>query len=93
VQRRTDTVHSSLCSVAQGAGATTMHQAGVAAAAARLGVAEPVAVGHVQPQAVVPQPAAADEVPAAGVQPQPLSVGLSSSRHHREENHSVEVQR
>jgi hypothetical protein len=71
----------------------TVHQGGATSAAAHPSATESVAAGHAQPQSVMSQPIAIAWAPAAQIQTRPILVGLSSSRHHREEHHGVEIQR
>jgi hypothetical protein len=85
VLRRTDTVHSHSCSIAQGLGATTVHQGGTAAVSAHHGEAKQASAGHARAQAVAHQPATAAPATAARDLAQLILVSSSSSRHHHEE--------
>jgi hypothetical protein len=94
MQHRIDMAHSRSCSVAQGEGATTVHQGGVAGDAACPEEEEPVAEAmHARPQAVVHASAVAAQAKAAEVCSEPLSVGSTSSWHHCEEHCGAEIQR
>jgi hypothetical protein len=69
----------------------TLHQGGATSTTAHPSAIELVVIGHAQPQSVMSQPIAIARAPAARIQTQPISVGLSSSRHHREEHRGVEI--
>jgi hypothetical protein len=93
VQRLIDTAHSCSRSVAQVAGATTVHQGGAAAVTAHHDGVELAAIVRVQPRAIARQPVAGAPALAARAPTQPISVGLLSSQHRREERPNAEAPR